>query len=104
MHSDEWLAKGWASDPKRPLHDGTVYYRLWRDDQGDVVGIGIDFEWASDVHIELTAAALGELLTVLGSDPGQALEDSLRDVARDDHRLVKVLDEHDITFERISFS
>jgi hypothetical protein len=96
MHSDEWLAKRWASDPRAPLHDG-VDYRLWRNEHGDVVGVGVgvgvgvDFEWAGNVHHELTAAAFRKLLQVLKVGDGQEFEGQLRDVTRHHHDLEKVL-------------
>ena len=102
MYSDGWAAKGWTSDPRTPLHDG-VDYRFWRDEHGDVAGIGIDFEWANDVHYELTGPAFRRLLARLDVDDGQGFHDPLKRVTRYYHTLEEVLRDNDIPFKKTAF-
>lgn len=102
MHGDDWLARGWASDPRTPLHDG-VDYRFWRDERGDVIGVGIDFEWANDVHYELTDRAFRRLLDVLDVGDGQDFHGALRDVTRHHQDLEEVLKGSGIPFKKATF-
>ena len=116
MLSDQAREKGWVRDPTTPLHDAVTYH-FWRDEQGRIVILGVNFEWASDVHYELAAPDLERLLEVLGvaeprqEEPGVEelrfgvadFEDRLRDVTRHDGEFEKVLHAHGIEFRRASY-
>jgi len=102
MYSDDWLAKGWASDPPTRLHDA-VDYRFWRDEQGDVIGLGVDFEWSGDVHYEIAGRALLKLLKVLGVGDGEDVRGPLSDVTHFSLDLEDLLRGNDIPFMKDSY-
>jgi len=102
MYSDDWMERGCVSDPRSRLHDA-VYYRLWRDAQGEPVGIGIDFEWADDVHFELTSAAWVRLLAVLDIGEEQDCTDALRGITSSSLELWEASRQHGIEFAKTAF-
>jgi hypothetical protein len=102
VYSDDWMKRGCVSDPRSRLH-GAVYYRLWRDPQGEPVGIGIDFELADDVHFELTSAAWARLLAVLGVGEGHDYTDPLRGITSSTLELSETLRRNGIEFMKVAF-
>ena len=52
--SDDWIRKGYTHGPNICIVDILTYYRLWHDSNNVCIGVSIDFEYAEDVHYELT--------------------------------------------------
>ena len=102
MHSDGWLRAGYTSDARTRLHDA-VDYRIWRDQDGTPVGIGIDFEFADDVHVELTRSAWEAFRAVIGVGEGEPFEEALRGVTGHWIELLQVLKAHEIPYTDIHF-
>ena len=54
MYSDDWHRKRYEIENRIRI-SGPIYYRHAYDENGNVVGVIVDCEFADDVHIELLA-------------------------------------------------
>lgn len=64
MLSDEWLSKKYTSGNKAKISN-KIYYRVWTDTKGKQVGISLDFEYADDVHYDLSVENWAIFLQVI---------------------------------------
>lgn len=53
MLSDEWCGLNYKKEDAVRCDVG-IDYHVWKDTDGNPVGISVDFEYASDFHVELT--------------------------------------------------
>jgi hypothetical protein len=61
MYSDEWLKQGFTRCEKINVSN-IVNYVIWLDNDGNAVGITVNFEMANDFHYELLMPDWNEFL------------------------------------------
>lgn len=54
MLSDEWLKNGYSHGETIDIIDGLITYEIWTDNSKALIGVSINFEYADDVHYNLS--------------------------------------------------
>ena len=76
MLSDEWLGKNYQSSEKVQLSK-IADYKMWADAQGNKVGVTLNFEYADDVHYDMTIGNWNRFLQGLGINETASEEETL---------------------------
>jgi len=107
MLSDDWLQSGFTKKASITLVPTLILLQTWVDLLGLPVGIGIDFEYADDIHFELTYKDWCMFLREqFGSDDiTKLLPDLIAYIKKNDWQgLEKSLEQFGIKYNKICFS
>lgn len=106
MYSDNWLKQGYNTGDRIEVTN-IVDYRIWSDNNGNMIGVTIDFETADDFHYELLMANwnrfLSEALCVQESAVSTAAFHDFLAQNKGLFAFEEALKAHDIKYKKAAF-
>lgn len=104
LYSDEWIQKGYLKSKRYRLKVANpIDYVIWLDKDDRPVGVGINFEYADDVHFEFIYEDFLKMIAFLGSGNDFMLTLSNYFEGRNIFDFIHFLDNNSIIYRKIAY-